>query len=48
MAGHVIAMGGFALPLVGRMLELTGKARPRLLYLPTAMGDTHARIAEFY
>lgn len=48
MAGHVIAMGGFALRLVERMLELTGKARPRLLYLPTAMGDTHARIAEFY
>jgi len=46
--GHVIAMGGFALPLVERMLELTGKPRPLLLYVPTAMGDTHARIAEFY
>jgi peptidase E len=48
MAGHVIAMGGFALPLAERMLELTRRERPRLLYLPTAMGDTQTRIAEFY
>ena len=48
MAGQVIAMGGFSLRLVELMLELTGRARPRLLYLPTAIGDTHARIAEFY
>jgi peptidase E len=41
-------MGGFALPLVERMVELTGRERPRLLYVPTAMGDTHARIGEFY
>lgn len=41
-------MGGFSLRLVERMLELTGRVRPQLLYLPTAMGDTHARIAEFY
>ncbi len=41
-------MGGFALPLVERMLELTGRHRPRLLYVPTAMGDSHTRIAEFY
>lgn len=41
-------MGGFAYPLVELMLALTGRARPSLLYLPTAMGDTHTRIAEFY
>jgi dipeptidase E len=48
MPGHIVAMGGFSLRLVELMLELTGRARPRLLYLPTAMGDTQTRIAEFY
>lgn len=48
MTGQVIAMGGWHVAIVRLMLELTGSARPRLLYVPTASGDHPARVAEFY
>ena len=35
----LIAGGGFGTDFIGYMAELTGKARPRLLYLPTATAD---------
>lgn len=35
----LIAGGGFATPFIRYMAQLTGKARPRVCYLPTAVGD---------
>jgi dipeptidase E len=48
MSGHVVAMGGrtsvegvFAASLLDEhLLSLTGKARPHVVYLPTATGDS--------
>ena len=36
--------GGFGTPFIRYMAELTGKTRPKLLYLPTASADS-ARLA---
>ncbi|MBW7932116.1 MAG: peptidase E [Gemmatimonadaceae bacterium] len=35
----LIAGGGFTTPFIRHMAELTGKPRPRICYLPTAVGD---------
>ena len=48
MSGHIVAMGGrnsiegviAASQLDGHLLALTGKARPHVVYLPTATGDS--------
>ena len=52
MAGHVVAMGGGALlspssKLEDLLLELSGRARPRVVFLPTAAADSAERIALF-
>jgi peptidase E len=36
----LIAGGGFNTPFIRYMAQLTGKARPKLLYLPTASADS--------
>ena len=36
----LIAGGGFGTPVIRYMAELTGKTRPKLLYLPTASADS--------
>ncbi len=51
MAKHIVAIGGAGLsePLLRRfVLDLTGKPRPRVLYLPTAMGDALEGVVMFY
>jgi len=48
MAGHVVAMGGWHRAHLDLMLELTGAARPRLLYVPTAAADDPGRILQFH
>jgi dipeptidase E len=55
MAGHIVATGaGRALmerrndPYHEFVLGLTGKDRPRVLFLPTATGDDPAYIVSFY
>ena len=51
MARHIVAIGGAGLsePLIRRfVLDLTGKPNPRVLYLPTAMGDAPEGIVTFY
>ena len=35
----LIAGGGYGTPFIRYMAELTGKARPRICYLPTASAD---------
>lgn len=54
MAGQIVAMGGGGfmmepenLLLDRYVLGLTGKARPKILYVPTATGDSQERIATF-
>jgi dipeptidase E len=44
----VIAGGGFRTRFIGYMAELTGKARPRICYLPTASADSDSSILGFY
>jgi dipeptidase E len=45
----LVAGGGFISPaFIGYMAELTGKPRPRICYLPTAVGDQPAAIINFY
>ncbi len=45
----LIAGGGFvSTPFIRYMARLTGKARPRICYLPTAVGDQPAAIITFY
>lgn len=48
MAGHVVAMGGFDEAVVRFAIDLSDVERPRVLYVPTAVGDDPARIAEFH
>ena len=51
MAKHIVAIGGAGLSerLLRRfVLDLTGKAQPRVLYLPTANGDAAEGIVVFY
>ncbi len=47
MAGRILACGGDG-DFTAFLLELSGRARPRLCYLPTATGDDPARITAFY
>lgn len=44
----LIAGGGFNRTWIRHMAELTGKKRPRILYLPTAAGDNPYAIMDFY
>jgi peptidase E len=53
MSGHILAMGGGALldpasKLEGLLLELSGKPRPRICFLPTAVADSAEAIERFY
>lgn len=51
MPKHVVAMGGAGLsePLLRWYVrELSGKSRPRILYIPTAGGDAPEGIVTFY
>ena len=51
---HIVGLGGGGdtpeqtLRLYEHVLSLTGKERPRLLYLPTAVGDAVEAVAQFY
>lgn len=52
MSGHILAMGGGAVlspasRLEKLLLELSGKQRPRVAFLPTAAADSGERIALF-
>jgi dipeptidase E len=44
----LIAGGGFGRAFIRYMASLTGKARPRICYLPTAMGDHDSMIMRWY
>jgi peptidase E len=44
----LVAGGGFMTPFIRYMAQLTGKARPRIGYLPTAMGDHPDAKLRFY
>lgn len=49
--GHIVAIGGGAFSnrrLDDEILALTGKRRPQVCLLPTAMGDDVSTIASFY
>jgi peptidase E len=51
---HIVALGGLRArpgatpPIVGYLLALTGKPRPRVCYLPTARGDQAEGIVQFH
>lgn len=52
MSGHILAIGGGAVLTPGSrleelLLELSGKPRPRVAFLPTAAADSGERIALF-
>ena len=44
----LIAGGGFNTPFIRYMAQLTGKARPKLLFLPTASADSPQGIISWY
>jgi dipeptidase E len=44
----LIAGGGFGTPFIRYMAELTGKPRPKLLYLPTASADSATSTLSWY
>ncbi len=44
----LVAGGGFRTPFLAYMAALTGKLRPRICYLPTAVGDAPEAINHFY
>lgn len=44
----LIAGGGFGTPFIRYMAAITGKARPRLLYLPTASADSSSGIISWF
>ena len=44
----LIAGGGFGTPFIRCMAELTGKTRPKLLYLPTASADSATSTLSWY
>jgi dipeptidase E len=51
MKPTIVAMGGAALrgaALARYIVELTGKPRPRIAFLPTATGDADSTIVAFY
>ena len=44
----LIAGGGFGTAFIRYMAQLTGKPRPRICYLPTAIGDRPDAVINFY
>jgi dipeptidase E len=44
----LIAGGGYGTPFIRYMATLTGKTRPRLLYLPTASADSQSGIISWF
>jgi len=44
----LIAGGGFGTAFIRYMAQLTGKPRPKLLYLPTASADSPTGIINWY
>jgi len=53
VSGHILAIGGGGVLSAGSkleelLLELSGKARPRVAFLPTAAGDSRERIELFH
>jgi peptidase E len=48
VAGQILAMGGFDEMLIRFAVSLAGVDRPRVLYVPTAVGDDEAHVADFY
>lgn len=44
----LIAGGGFGTPFIRYMAQLTGKTRPKLLFLPTASADSATAILSWY
>src|SRR5688572_30604476 len=44
----LIAGGGYGTPFIRYMAELTGKPRPKLLYLPTASADSATSTLSWY
>ena len=52
MSGHIVAVGGGALPEIGPLLRfilgLTRRERPRVCFVPTAGGDADAALLRFY
>jgi peptidase E len=44
----LIAGGGYGTPFIRYMAELTGKTRPKLLYLPTASADSATATLSWY
>jgi dipeptidase E len=48
----IVALGGHAMepgaPVIRRLLEATGAERPRVLFIPTATGDSDAYVARFH
>src|SRR5687767_10354384 len=44
----LIAGGGYGTPFIRYMAELTGKTRPKLLYLPTASADSATSTLSWY
>ncbi|HEX5000589.1 MAG TPA: Type 1 glutamine amidotransferase-like domain-containing protein, partial [Terriglobia bacterium] len=46
--GGMRARPGSTPPLVDYILSLTGKARPRVCFIPTATGDSPATLTTFY
>jgi dipeptidase E len=51
VTSHIVAMGGGQAPgdAVYRFLfDLTGAERPKVLYVPTAVGDADRAVAQFY
>jgi dipeptidase E len=48
VAGHIVALGGFDETLVRFAFSLASSPRPRVLYVPTAVGDDSERIADFH
>jgi dipeptidase E len=47
MAGRILACGGYG-DFLPYLLELSGVERPRICYLPTAVGDAPGHIVGFY
>jgi peptidase E len=50
-ASHVVAMGGGQWPddpIYRFIFDLTGAARPKILFVPTAAGDADRAVASFY
>ena len=48
---HIVAMGGGQWPddpVYRFIFGLTGAARPKVLYVPTAVGDSDRAVASFY